>query len=213
MINVHYFTFSPLQENTYVLSNEKGQALIIDAGCYFTNEEETLKNYITSSNIKPFKLINTHCHLDHVFGNKWAAKTFKLQLHLNPLEEQMLQWAPASGAMYGLTFQNYTGPLNFLQPGEQLQLGSDVLQILFTPGHSPGSSSISSEAQKFIVSGDALDRESFGRTDLPGGNHNQLLQSIRTQLFTLPDDTVVYSGHGQPTTIGYEKKHNPFLNA
>jgi len=132
---------------------------------------------------------------------------------LHPLEEQMLQWAPASGAMYGLTFQNYSGPLNFLQPGEQLQLGSDVLQILFTPGHSPGSISFYCEAQKFIVSGDVLFRESIGRTDLPGGNHNQLLQSIRTQLFTLPDDTVVYSGHGQPTTIGYEKKHNPFLNA
>jgi hydroxyacylglutathione hydrolase len=210
MIEVNHFTFNPLQENTYVLSNEKGDALIIDPGCYFTAEQETLKTFLQQKKLTPVKLINTHCHLDHVFGNKWVANAYKLELYIHPLEEKVLEWAPASGQMWGFAVDNYKGPLHFLHPGEKIYLGDDVLTILFTPGHSPGSISFYCEAQKFVVSGDVLFKEGIGRADLPGGNEQQLLNSINEQLYTLPDETVVYSGHGPATTIGYEKRNNPY---
>ena len=212
MINVEFFTFSPIEENTYLLSNEKGDTLIIDPGCYFTAEQETLKDHILRKGLRPMQLLNTHCHLDHVFGNKWVAETYHLELFIHPLEEKMLQWAPASGLMYGLGFDNYKGPLHFLNEGEILHSGDDELQVIFAPGHSPGSICFYCAKQNFIISGDVLFFESIGRTDLPGGNHAQLLKSIKAQLFVLPDETVVYSGHGQATTIGHEKKNNPFLS-
>jgi len=211
MIKVHHFTFNPLQENTWLISNEKGDALIIDPGCYFTAEEKTLKEYIEQQRLTLVQLINTHCHLDHVFGNKWVAATYKLELYLHREEEAVLGWAPASGVAWGMGFDNYDGPLHFLKPGETIYLGDDALHIIFTPGHSPGSVSFYCAKQQFIISGDVLFRESIGRSDLPGGNHEQLVKSIREQLFVLPDETVVYPGHGPSTTIGYEKKHNPYL--
>ncbi len=211
MIKVEHFTFNPLQENTYLLSNEKGAALIIDPGCYFTAEQETLQAHIAQQNLTPIKLINTHCHLDHVFGNKWVAETYNLELYLHKDEEKVFEWAPAFGLMWGLSFDNYKGPLHFLQPGDEVYLGDDALTILFTPGHSPGSISLYCKAQNFVISGDVLFLESIGRTDLPSGNHPQLLKSIQEQLFALPDDTIVYSGHGPATTIGHEKKHNPYI--
>jgi len=211
MIKVEYFTFNPLQENTFVLSNEKGHALIIDPGCYFTAEEETLKTYLDKQGLTPVQLLNTHCHLDHVFGNKWVAKTYGLTLWLHPDEEEMLEWAPASGQMWGLTFDNYKGPVHFLRPGDTVQLGEDKLTVLLTPGHSPGSICFYCEAQNFVIGGDVLFKESIGRADLPGGNYDELIASIRQQLFTLPDETVVYPGHGPATTIGYEKIHNPYV--
>jgi glyoxylase-like metal-dependent hydrolase (beta-lactamase superfamily II) len=211
MIKLECFTFNPFQENTYVLSNEKGEAIIIDPGCYFSAEQETLKNYILRAGLQPVQLLNTHCHLDHVFGNRWVAETYRLELFIHPNEEKMLELAPVSGLKYGLGFSNYKGPLHFLQPGETLRLGQDELQVLFAPGHSPGHVCFYCAAQHFIIGGDVLFRESIGRTDLPGGNHEQLLQSIREQLFSLPAETVVHPGHGMATTIGYEQKHNPFL--
>lgn len=211
MIKVRYFTFNPVQENTYVVSNEKGDALIIDPGCYFSAEQDTLKNFLSNENLQPVQLLNTHCHLDHVFGNKWVAKTYGLELFIHPDEEKMLQLAPASGLMYGLTFDNYNGPLHFLNEGDMVMLGEEKLKVILAPGHSPGSICFYSEEGKFLIGGDVLFRESIGRTDLPGGNHEQLLQNIRTKLFTLPDETVVYPGHGEPTTIGHEKRYNPFL--
>lgn len=211
MINVQFFTFGPIQENTYILSNEKGEALIIDPGCYFSAEQETLKNYISGAGLNPVQLLNTHCHFDHIFGNKWVAETYHLEPFIHPLEERMLQLAPASALMYGLGFDNYKGPLHFLKEGDGLQFGNHTFQILFTPGHSPGSISFYCSEQNFVVSGDVLFYESIGRSDLPGGSQQHLLQSIQTRLFTLPGETVVYSGHGPQTTIGYEKKFNPFL--
>ncbi len=211
MIQIEMFTFSPIQENTYLLWNEKGNALIIDPGCYFTQEQETLFGFIKSKGLKPVQLINTHCHLDHVFGNKWVADTYQLELFIHPDEEKVLLFASASGLMYGLSFDNYKGPLHFLNHGDVISLDQDQLQVILTPGHSPGHICFYCKAQNFLIGGDTLFLESIGRTDLPGGNHKQLLQSIQQQLFVLPNETVVYSGHGPQTTIGHEKKHNPFL--
>jgi hydroxyacylglutathione hydrolase len=211
MLKVREFTFSPVQENTYVLYNEHNKAIIIDPGCYFTAEQETLKMFIKDTGLEPVRLLNTHCHLDHVFGNKWVHETFGLELHIHRGEEQMLKMAPLSGDKWGLPFSNYQGPLHFLEEGDTIQLGNDALQVILAPGHSPASICFYCEAQQFLIGGDVLFRESIGRTDLPGGDHETLLNSIRTRLFALPDEVVVYPGHGESTTIGYEKENNPFL--
>ena len=211
MIYTDFFTFSPIQENTYVLWNEKNEALIIDPGCYFTAEQETLQSHITHKGLRPVQLLNTHCHLDHVFGNKWVAETYKLELFIHPLEEKMLELAPASGLMYGLGFDNYKDPLHFLNEGDIIRFGDDELSVILAPGHSPGSICFYCKEQNFIIGGDVLFLESIGRTDLPGGNHEQLLKNIRGKLFVLPDETIVYPGHGPQTTIIHEKMYNPFL--
>lgn len=211
MLTVNFFTFSPVQENTYILHNEAGEAIIFDPGCYSTSEKQALKSYIDKEKLKVQKLVNTHCHLDHVFGNKWASETYGLELFIHPNEEIVLAFAPQAGQMWGLPFDNYSGPLHFIREGEEVKLGQDVLKTLLAPGHSPGSLCFYCEEQGFVIGGDVLFRESIGRTDLPLGDHATLLKSIREQLFTLPDDVIVYPGHGPSTTIRWEKEHNPFL--
>ncbi|MEY3507032.1 MAG: hypothetical protein RIR44_264 [Bacteroidota bacterium] len=211
MIHIKAFTFSPISENTYVLYNNEGKAIIIDPGCYFPNEQETLKNFLTDNSLTPVYLLNTHCHLDHVFGNKWVHETYGLEPHLHPNEEAMLALAPVSGERWGLPFQNYTGPLHFLNDGDTVLLGDTEIQVILAPGHSPGSICFYIPSQGDLMGGDVLFRGSIGRTDLPGGDSETLLHSIREKLWVLPEETVVYSGHGIKTTIGYEKRNNPFL--
>lgn len=211
MLTVKMFAFSPVLENTYLVINELKEAIIIDPGCYFAEEKQTLKSYFESRQLQAVQLLNTHCHLDHIFGNKWVYQTYALELFIHPNEEQVLQFGPQSGQLWGLPFDNYEGPLHFLQHHDVVKTGDNELKVLFAPGHSPGSICFYCEAQKFIIGGDVLFRESIGRTDLPGGNLQVLLESIREQLLVLPDDVTVYPGHGQPTTIGHEKKYNPFL--
>lgn len=211
MITIKSFEFSPIQENTYILYNEFNDCLVVDPGCYFDNEREELAAFIEQKALKPRMLLNTHCHLDHVFGNKFVAEKYELKLSLHEKELPVLQFAPTSGLMYNMPFDNYTGEFIFLKEGETLKLGADELKILFTPGHSPASISFYSEKQGFVVSGDVLFQRSIGRTDLPGGDFETLIKSIKTQLLVLPDDTKVYSGHGLVTTIGEEKRGNPYL--
>ena len=211
MLSVKEFTFSPLQENTYLLYNTQRDCWIIDPGCYTDEEKRVLGDFIAAQGLKPVALLNTHCHLDHVFGNQWVHAQYGLSLQLHAQEKRVLEYAPAAGLMWNMPFETYQGPLQMLEAGQLLHLGEEVLEVLFVPGHSPGHIAFYSSKQGFVISGDVLFRESIGRTDLPGGNHAQLISSIRNVLFSLPDETVVYSGHGIPTTIGYEKMHNPFL--
>ena len=212
MLTVTSFTFSPVQENTYVVYNQSGDCCIIDPGCYFGNERNELKEFIQDAGLSPKYLLNTHCHLDHVFGNKFVHETWGLTLHLHEKEKPVLEYAPTFGLSWGLPFDNYQGDLIFLREGEAIRLGNDTLHILFTPGHSPGHVCFYAEAEQFVIGGDVLFYQSIGRTDLPGGDYDTLITSIHKQLFVLPDEVVVYPGHGPETTIGYEKVHNPFLN-
>ena len=211
MLSVKAFSFNPVGENTYVLYNEKKQCCIIDPGCYFPEERDTLKGFIEDDALKPVLLLNTHCHLDHVFGNKFVHDTWGLKLHIHEQEKQMLDLAPASGEMWQMPFENYRGDLIFIRQGSTIKVGEDELGIRFTPGHSPGHVCFYDEPDGFAISGDVLFNGSIGRTDLPGGDFDTLINSIQTQLFTLPDETKIYSGHGPMTTVGFEKMNNPFV--
>ncbi len=211
MLSVKVFTFNPIQENTYVLYNEEKQCCIIDPGCYFSEEKLELKKFIDEESLQPLLLLNTHCHLDHVFGNKFVYETWKLSLHIHEKEKSVLGFAPQSGAMYQLPFENYDAELSFINEGTKIAIGKDELEIRFTPGHSPGSVSYYNKEGKYIIGGDVLFKGSIGRTDFPGCDFSTLINSIQTQFFTLPDETKVYSGHGPATTIGYEKMNNPFV--
>ncbi len=211
MITVTSFTFGPLAENTYLLHNENGELIIIDPGCYTAAERKVVSDFIADNKLSPKLLLNTHCHLDHVFGNKFIAGTWKLSPWLHDAEQPVLENAPLSGLQWGLPFDGYTGPLQFLREGDIVSLGEDTLKVIFAPGHSPGHCCFYCAGQHFVIGGDVLFRMSIGRTDLPGGDPDVLLNSIRRELFTLPGETKVYPGHGEPTTIAFEMKHNPFL--
>jgi hydroxyacylglutathione hydrolase len=211
MLKVKAFVFSPVQENTYVVYNEEKLCCVIDPGCYFSSERKELLSFIQDNGLTPKYLLNTHCHLDHVFGNKFIADTFHLLLHIHELETGVLAYAPVSGEQWNLPFEKYSDKLVYLAEGDVIRLGADELKVLFTPGHSPGHICFYAEADGFIVSGDVLFRGSIGRTDLPGGNFETLEKSIMDKLYVLPDNVTVYSGHGESTTIGYEKKHNAYV--
>lgn len=205
------FTFNPLQENTYLLYNETKQAILIDAGCSNETEQNELLSFIELEQLNVQYLVNTHAHIDHVMGCQWAFEKFKVSLHLHQQENEVLKMAPVAALMWGIQLEHYNGPVMDLLPGDIITLGQDSLKIIFIPGHSPGHVGFYCSEQHFIISGDVLFYESIGRTDLPGGNHQQLLRSIREELFILPDETNVYCGHGPSTTIGHEKNNNPFL--
>ena len=212
MLMVKGFVFSPIEENTYVLYNEAGECCIIDPGCYSTNERNELKDFISGSGLQPKYLLNTHCHLDHVFWNTFVHDMYDLKPHIHPNEKRVLDFAPIAGMHYNLPFDHYTGDVSYITEKDIIRLGNDELKILFAPGHAPGHVCFYCEAQQFVMGGDVLFRESIGRTDLPGGDFDTLIASIRRELFTLPGEVKVYPGHGPATTIEYEIENNPFLS-
>jgi len=209
MLQVHKFTFSPFQENTYLLWAENKDCAIIDPGCYEKNEENLLQKTIQEKDLNPKLLLNTHCHLDHVFGNQFVHRTYGLDPLIHPLEEIVLTSVPRAANMYGL---NYTpSPKPKFYEDKEISLGGEKLKILFVPGHSPGHVAFYNKANGILLSGDVLFKQSIGRTDLPGGNMDQLMKSISEELMPLPDETKVYAGHMEDTSIGEEKRFNPFL--
>lgn len=195
----------------YILYDETKEALIIDPGCYTQPEKEELAKFIVETGLKPVKLLNTHAHIDHVLGNNFVAGKFGLKLEMHEADVDLLRSAPVYGQMWGIKPEPSPEPSTFLTEGDVVLFGNSKLDVLFTPGHCPGSITFFSSAEKFAIVGDVLFYGSIGRTDLPGGNHELLISSIREKLFPLGDDMVVYPGHGPSTTIGFEKQHNPFL--
>lgn len=210
MLNVIFFTFNAFQENTYLISNEKKQCWIVDPGMYDQRETAQLIAYITENQLLPQAIINTHAHLDHLFGVQALIDKYNIPFGIHELETSVLKMAGPSAAMFGLDFRIPPKPTFFIKEGI-LPLGEDSLEVFHTPGHSPGSISFYYSKGKWVISGDVLFSGSIGRTDLPGGNFNTLTNSIRDKLFTLPGNTTVLSGHGPATLISEEQKHNPFL--
>ncbi len=210
-MKVARFIFNDFSENTYVLYDETKECVIIDPGCYTNSEQNELRKFIQENGLNPVKLINTHCHIDHVLGNSFVANTFSVALYLH--KEELLTYNNnfSLANMFGYSLDAIPDNLIYINEGDVLTFGNTTLKVLLTPGHSIASLSFYNDDEKILISGDVLFYLSIGRTDLPGGNFETLIQSIRTKLFTLPDETVVYSGHGNETTIGFEKQNNPFL--
>lgn len=206
------FTFNPFSENTYILSDsETKETIIFDPGCYTVNEKKMLKKYIDDNDLIVKRLINTHCHLDHVFGNTFVMETYNVELECHKNEIPVLAAAHIAGDRFGVPMPPQAPPSLFLEDKDSVEIGNIKLQAILAPGHSPGSLCFYNEAEKYIIGGDVLFRGGIGRSDLPGGNQQQLLDSILNRLMILPEDVKVYSGHGPATSIGFEKYNNPFL--
>jgi hydroxyacylglutathione hydrolase len=211
MISIQSFVFGPFQENTYILFDETKNCIIIDPGCYDTRERSILESFIRDNKLQPVKLLNTHCHLDHVFGNGFVAEKYNLQLEINKNDQVVLDAYLLMANMYNLNAEPSPQPAVYLNEGDVITFGNSSLEIVFTPGHSPGSITFYNAEQKFMIAGDVLFSGSIGRTDLPGGDYDTLIASIKNKLLPLGDDYKVYNGHGPFTTIGVERKSNPFL--
>lgn len=211
MLQIKTFVFNPYQENTYVLYDENRNCIVIDPGMHNHREENEFKNFIDGHQLTPTQLINTHGHIDHVLGNHFVCETYNLipQFHQEelPLIIQVQNYAPQMGIRY----EPSPIPETFLQEGDRIHLGEEELTLILAPGHSPGHLCLYSAAHHFLIGGDVLFRGSIGRTDLPAGNHQQLLDSISHKIYTLPEETIVYPGHGPVTGIGEEKRSNPFI--
>lgn len=211
MITIKNFVFNSFQENTYVLYDETKECVIIDAGCYFEGEQQALKSFINENDLKPVKLLNTHCHVDHLFGNKYVADEFQLSVTAHKEDAFLIDNAVAHGMSFGITVDQPPQVGDFVEEEDEITFGNSKLKVLHVPGHSPGGLAFYNEEQKFVFVGDSLFAGSIGRTDLPAGDYDTLIGSIKSKLMSLGDDVVVYTGHGPATTIGDERKNNPFL--
>jgi len=211
-MQIQQFTFNPFQENTYIVYNDEKEAMIIDPGCYTEDEETILKNFIVSNGLKIKLLVNTHLHIDHVLGNAFVEKTYHVKAHANSRDEFWLKGLEGQARMFGLSLRYPSTILeNYIQEGDKLHLGSEIFDIFQVPGHSPGSIILYNAKNHLVFVGDVLFHGGIGRSDLQGGNYRSLIEGIQDKLLTLPENTVVYSGHGPSTTIGREKANNPFL--
>jgi glyoxylase-like metal-dependent hydrolase (beta-lactamase superfamily II) len=206
------FVFNSFGVNTYILSDNTGKCLVIDPACQSKQEELQLATYIASNNLEPVGMLNTHFHIDHIVGNTFICNTFNLRPQCHKSSQLLWETAAQFGAAFGIKIENLIVPCDFVNEGDHINYGNSAVEALYTPGHADGSICLVNHAEKYVIAGDVLFRDSIGRTDLPTGNFDMLYKSITTKLFTLPDDYTVYPGHGPETTIGYEKLNNPFLN-
>jgi glyoxylase-like metal-dependent hydrolase (beta-lactamase superfamily II) len=212
MLKLHAFTFNPFSENTYIIYNAARQCWIVDPGMNSAEEESHFFDFIDAEGLAPVAILNTHAHLDHIFGVQACKDRYSIPFSIHAAEELILRNAAVGAAMFGVHFPNVPQQDSFIEERKTLLLGEeDRVEVLLTPGHSPGSVCFYSVADGWLIGGDVLFAGSIGRTDLPGGHHATLLESIRTQLLPLPDDTRVYSGHGPSTTIAAERRSNPWL--
>lgn len=210
-MKVHRLVFSPFEVNTYIITDKSRECIIVDPACNNKQEQDYLLKFIKENDLKPVKLLNTHCHLDHVFGNKFICDTFQLEAEAHKGEDYNMRNALNAASMYGIDMDEPYPIKKYLKEGEKVIFGFSNLDILHIPGHSAGSLVFYNEDDKFAIVGDVLFNNSIGRTDLPGGDYDTLIVQIKTKLFKLNDETTAYPGHGIATTIGKEKKTNPFL--
>ncbi len=211
MIKIKKFVVNPLQENSYLLSDETGECIFIDPGYFYEDEHEEVKAYISENKLKPVKITNTHCHFDHIMGVEFVRNEFDVSFFAHPEDSFWVEKAVDQAQMFGFDMKPLNPIDNFFNEGEKVIFGKSELEILHISGHSPGHVVFYNKKNNFLIAGDVLFYGSIGRTDLPGGNYQQLISNIKSKLFELPDETKVYCGHGPETTIGFEKQHNPFL--
>ncbi len=212
MLKIEKFTFNPFYENTYIVwDQDTKETMIVDPGCSNEYEEKAIETFIAEKHLQIKYLINTHCHIDHILGNAFIKETYNPKFFAAEDDLFLIENAVEQGKMFGVKVKKSPQPDEFLSEDIQFNLGIHLGKLLFTPGHSPGEFCILFEDEKICLTGDVLFYESIGRTDLWKGNYETLIKSIRTKLFILNDDIKVYPGHGENTTIGYEKKNNPFL--
>ncbi len=211
MLQIKSFAFNPFSQNTYVIFNENKDAYLIDPGNFTDEETDVLLKYISDNDLKVQNILLTHAHIDHVLGLQKAFDNYQVPVLMHPLEQEILDRNPMDANRFGFFFQPFKGQISYLTENDLITLGKDEFKILHVPGHSPGSVAFYNDAQKFMISGDVLFEGSIGRTDLYKGNHDQLITNIKTKLFVLDDETKVYNGHGNPTTIGFEKNYSPYF--
>lgn len=211
MLHIKTFAFNPFSENTYIIYNDDKEAFIIDPGNFQIHETQQIESFLDDNQLKVKNILLTHAHIDHVLGLQWAYDKYDVPVLLHLNDKELLDRAPMSAMQFGFAFTPFVGNLEFLNDGDVIKLGDGEFKILFVPGHSPGSIAFYNEKEGFVISGDVLFYGSIGRTDLYKASYEQLIDSIKTKLLVLNPDTKVYSGHGDPTTIGFEKDFNPFL--
>ena len=211
MINIETFVFNPFQENTYLLYDHTGECIIVDAGCELPGEREELEDFMDRHGLRPVKLINTHCHVDHILGLAYFAEKYELPFFMHAAEKGLLAHSIQQAEFFGLKMEPPPEPRGTLEEGRAVKFGESELEVIHIGGHSPGGVLFHCPGQRFLISGDVLFRDSIGRTDLPGGDYDSLVGGIRRKLLKLDPETRVYPGHGPPTTIGDEIRNNPFL--
>lgn len=212
MLKIKSFEFNPFNENSYVVwDDQTKQAAVIDPGCYDDFEQNEIKSFIEQEKLNLELLINTHCHIDHILGVSFIKEKYNLKYLVPEKDLPLLQNASAQGQMFGFEIDNLSEPDEFLSEGKIIKIGNEELKPLFTPGHTPGEYCFYSEENKVCITGDVLFHQSIGRTDLWGGDYDTLIESIKQKLLTLPDETKIFPGHGIESTIGIERKQNPFL--
>lgn len=211
MIQTAVFVFNFIQVNTYILYTPSGDCLIVDPGCYSQGELDELASFIDSKKLKPYAIVLTHPHIDHIAGVDRVKNAFQIPVMAHIKSIDMLNQTEQYGAAYGFTEVKNFLPDTCLNDLDEIYFGDASLKVLYTPGHCEGSICLLSDEDGFVVTGDVLFQQSIGRTDLPGGNYQTLIESIQTKLMTLDDDIRVLPGHGGETTIGDERKMNPYL--
>lgn len=211
MTTVRRYVFNAIEVNTYLLYDESGECVIVDAGCMGKNEEQELTGYIEKKNLKPVLLLNTHTHVDHIAGNKFVSEKYNIPLSIHKDGLQFIRAAKMYATALNFDIGDTIEPSSFINDGDMIKFGQSELKVIYTPGHADGSVCFYCEKDKFVIVGDVLFNGSIGRTDFPTGNYEMLISNIKNKLLTLPDDTVVFSGHGGRTTVGHEKTTNPFL--
>ena len=211
MLNIKSFVFNDFAVNSFIIYDDTKDCIIVDPGCVSEKEQLTISSFIKENNLKPTKLINTHCHVDHVAGNKYIVDTYKIPIYAHKEDSENLANAQRAGELYGMIIDTPPAVQNFLVQDDTIDVGNSTLKIFHLPGHSKGSIALYSKDAKFIVVGDVIFNGSVGRTDLNGGSLDELMNSIKNKLFKLDDEVTIYSGHGPETTIGNEVRSNPFL--
>lgn len=211
MISVKTFEFSPFSENTYLLYDETNECVIIDAGNYSKKEDEELSAFISEKSLKLVKILNTHGHIDHIFGLSYLKKTYNVDIYGHREDDAVLDDTKKYGMQFGIDVSVPPKVNCYIEDNDVINFGNSKLSVIHLPGHTPGGVGYYNEIQKILFSGDVLFNDSIGRTDFPGGNYDVLMHSIKAKLLVLPQDVVVYSGHGPATTIGKEARTNPFL--